>query len=346
MIEEYIQNDYLRFVAVVLGIFIILQLTVFFIKKIVEKLVKKSSTQLDDIILEKTREPITYLLFLIGLKISIRILPLAKETYSFLEKGIGSLIILVSFYLGYFIVNLLVGLAWKNYSRKSNKAKNQGLYYLVESTLKVALVIAALLSLLSYLGVEVGPLIASLGIGGVAIAFAMQSSLANVFGGISIILDKTVRVGDLVNLKDNVAGKITRIGLRSTKIKTFDNEIIIIPNSKLANENVLNVAQPEPKSRVVIPFGVAYGSNIEKVKKIVLGELKKIEGFIEVPSPSVKFLEMGDSALKFKAYFFVESFEKRFGAIDEANTRIYNALNRAKIKIPFPQMDVHIKEKD
>ena len=177
-----------------------------------------------------------------------------------------------------------------------------------------------------------------------AIAFAMQESLSNIFGGISIILDKSIRIGDLITLDDKTTGKILKIGLRSTRIKTFDNEAIIIPNSKLANGNIHNIAQPEPKLRVVIPFGVAYGSDINKVKRLVLLEIKKVKHFVDDPEPSVKFLEMADSSLNFKAFFFVDSFENRFGAIDEANTRIYNALNKAKIEIPFPQVDVHLKK--
>ena len=210
--------------------------------------------------------------------------------------------------------------------------------------MKVVLIIATIIYLLSYWGIEIGPLLAGVGIGGIAIAFALQSSLANVFGGISIILDKTIRVGDLVKLSDGTTGTILHIGLRSTRVKTFDNEMIFVPNSKLSNENVQNIAMPEPKSRVVIPFSVAYGSKIEEVKKIVMKEIKTVQGFANDPEPSVRFLEMADSALNFKAYFFVNSYEERFAAIDEANTKIYNALNKAKISIPFPQMDVHLKK--
>jgi MscS family membrane protein len=157
-------------------------------------------------------------------------------------------------------------------------------------------------------------------------------------------MDKTVRVGDWIKLEDGTVGIILKIGLRSTKLKTFDNETIYIPNSKLSDSKVQNIALPDPKSRVVIPFGVAYGSNVDKVKKIVMKELKKVDHYVEDPEPSVKFLEMGDSALIFKAFFFVDSFENRFAAIDEANTKIYNALNKEGISIPFPQMDVHLKK--
>ena len=159
-----------------------------------------------------------------------------------------------------------------------------------------------------------------------------------------IILDKTVRIGDLVYLEDGTKGKILHIGFRSTKIQTFDNELVIVPNSKLADGNVQNIALPEPKVRVVIPFGVAYGSDVEKVKKTVLKEIKKVNGLLDDPEPHAKFLEMADSSLNFKVYFYIKTFEERLSAVDQANTLIYNALNKAGFEIPFPQLDVNLKK--
>jgi len=232
----------------------------------------------------------------------------------------------------------------KRISNKTHSKTNEAMAQLIKGLLKVLLVFASIVYLLGIWGIEVTPLLAGLGVGGIAIAFALQSSLGNVFGGISMILDKSVNVNDLVNLEDGTSGKITHIGLRSTRVKTFDNEIVIVPNSKLSESNIKNVAQPEPKTRVVIPFGVVYGSDINKVKKLILDEIKKIKGITNPEDAHVKFLEMGDHALLFKAYFYVETFDIKLSALDEANTRIYNALNKAKIEIPFPQMDVHMRK--
>ena len=147
-----------------------------------------------------------------------------------------------------------------------------------------------------------------------------------------------------MTLENGTSGKVTQVGLRSTKILTRDNESLIVPNSKLSESIIHNVAMPEPKSRVIVPFSVAYGSDIEQVKKIVMNEIKKIEWFVGDLAPFVRFIEMGDSSLKFKTYFFVSSFDVKLDATDEANTRIYNALNKAGIEIPFPQMDVRLKK--
>ena len=193
-------------------------------------------------------------------------------------------------------------------------------------------------------GIQIGPLLAGLGIAGLAVALALQPTLSNIFSGVSMILDKTLKVGDLVYLDQNVKGKVERIGLRSTRIRTFDNELVIIPNTKLADSQIQNIALPEPKSRATVMFGVAYGSNIDNVKKIIIKELKTIKGVSKDPGPIVRFSEMADSSLNFKAYFYVDHFEDRASGVDEANTKIYNALNKAGIEIPFPQRDVHMKK--
>lgn len=344
MFEEYIQNVYLLAFAYLVFWFLVIRIGTYLIEKVILKLTIRTKTNLDDLLIKRSSKPLTVIAILIALKVSVNKLILEEVFMRNVNLTLDTFILFVALYFVYVIFNLSFSRVITKIAKKTKSRQNEGLIQLVKSTLKIILVLAGVVYALNIWGIEIGPLLAGIGIGGIAIAFALQSSLGNIFGGISIILDKSVSVGDLVNLEDGTSGKIVRIGVRSTKVRTFDNEIVIVPNSKLADSNIKNIAQPGPKSRVVIPFGVAYGSNIEKVKKVVLKEIKTVKGFIDDPSPSVMFLEMADSSLNFKAFFFVESFEQRFGAIDEANTKIYNALNKAKIEIPFPQMDVHLKK--
>jgi MscS family membrane protein len=342
--EQYIQNNYLRALAIFISIFIVLKIFIYLTEKIIFKTTKKTKTELDDKIIEKSSKPLTIIIFLIGLKIAIGEVSLSENFESILFKLIYSIIIIFVGYISYFVIDLFILAGWKKISIKTKSNIDEGLISLIHSILKVTWIIFVFLYLLDLWGVKIGPFLAGLGIGGIAIAFALQESLSNIFGGVSIILDKTVKVGDLVYLDVNTRGTILKIGLRSTKIKTFDNEMIIIPNTILAQSKIQNIVQPEPKSRVVVPFSVAYGSNIEKVKKIVFSEIKKIKNISNKPEPIVRFLEMADSSLNFKVYFYVESFEYRINAKDEANTKIYNILNKNKIEIPFPKLDVNIKK--
>jgi len=348
MVLEFINNItsnvYLGALIYFVTYLIVIGIMAFIVKKIFIKATLKTETNLDDLIIKQMNKPIIYLLFLTGVRFTLERISDVTELGIALEI-INSLIVLGGFYLLYVIFDLSFSRAWRRFAKRTKRKPNDALIQLTNVTLKIILVIGGLIYVLSLWGVEIGPLLAGVGIGGIAIAFALQSSLGNIFGGISIILDKSIRVGDVINLEGGTSGRVTHVGLRSTKILSWDNEDLIVPNSKLSESVIHNVAMPEPKSRVVIPFSVAYGSNIEKVKKIVLVELKKIKGFVDNPEPAVRFLEMGNSSLNFKAYFFVESYEVRFAGIDEANTKIYNALNKAGIEIPFPQMDVHLKKK-
>lgn len=344
MLEQYISNQYIRALVILIGLFVILKLSVFLTEKIILRLIKKTKTDLDDKIIEKSSKPFSILIFLIGFLIAIEELPFQENVHKMISKVIFSIVIIVGGYIVYFILDLIIARGWKKFSIKTKSRIDESLSSLFHNMLRISWLVMAFLYLLNLWGVQIGPFLAGLGIAGLAVALALQPVLSNIFSGISMILDKTIKVGDLVYLDANTKGKIKKIGVRSTKIQTFDNELIIVPNNKLAEGLIQNVALPEPKSRVVIPFSVAYGSNIEKVKEIVLREIKLIQKVIQDQELKVRFIEMADSSLNFKAYFYVDNYEDRFTAIDEANTRIYNALNKNKINIPFPQLDVHLKK--
>lgn len=344
MFEQYIPNNYLRASLILLTLLFLFRVSLFLIEKVLIKLTSKTKTDVDDILVQKSSAPFTVLSFLFSFFIAFREMGLSEDVENMIEVFIHSCAVIVFAYLTYVVIDVIVIRAIKKATKKTKSDIDDSLVALFHNTLKIVLVSITILYILSLWGVEIGPLLAGLGIAGIAVALALQPILSNIFSGASVVLDRSIRVGDLVYLDEDTKGKIEEVGLRSTRIRTFDNELIIIPNNKIAEGKIQNVALPEPKSRVIIPFSVAYGSDIEKVKKVVLAELKKINHVTEEPEPYVMFLEMGESSLNFKAYFYVDTFENRFNAIDEANTRIYNALNKARISIPFPQLDVHMKK--
>ena len=344
-LDQAILNVYFRAFLYLVITFIVVRFFVWLIEKIILKFTAKTKTDLDDLILKKTSKPITFLVLLIGLRIAFLEFPFESKALLLVNQIFTSLLILLLAYLIYSIFSITFSRAWKKFYVKTKSAQNEGLAHLIEGTLKVLLIVGALLYLLSYWGVAIGPFLAGLGVAGVAIAFALQASLANIFGGASIILDKSIKVGDLISLSDGTNGRVIKISLRSTRIRTGDNEVVIVPNAKLSSENIQNLAQPDPITRVIIPFSVAYGSDVEKVKKFVLEVLQKNSYKSKDKEPYVRFIEMADSSLNFKAYLFIATPDFKLESLDEANTEIYNTLNKNKIAIPFPQMDVHIKKK-
>lgn len=343
-IDLIMGNKYVTAVAIFIAFYALSEIAVYLFEKVFLTLTKKTETEIDDIIVRKLQRPLSLLLLFVGIKMSMLFLAFEGKTGWVITKMNNSLIAIIVIYV---IVSLIKGLLdfWgESFAKKTASSIDDHLIDLLKKAITVAFFIAIVLVVLKIWGVEIGPLLAGLGIGGIAIAFALQSSLSNIFGGISLILDKNIKVGEIITLDSNTKGTVMDIGLRSTKIKTFDNEIIIIPNGDLSNQRIHNNTQPTPSARIAIEFGVAYGSDIAKVKKIVLKEVAKIEGQEKGKEPMCRFTAMADSALIFKVYFWMKEQKERFRAKDEANTLIYNALNKNKISIPFPQMDVYLRK--
>ncbi len=344
MLENYIANPYLRAGTVFLVVSLIIRILMFILARIIPIFTKKTKTDLDDVILRKISAPLTFLAILAGARFSIGEIKIEESLVGTIEGVLLTLMIVLGSVLIYYIIDALVTVGYRDFGTKIRGKVNESLLQFFHSILIVIVILGAFLVILSNWGIEIGPLLAGLGVAGIAIAFALQSTLANIFGGISMLLDRSINVGDVVELDDGTKGHILKINLRSTKVKTFNNKLMIVPNGKLSESNIKNVALPGPETRVVVPFGVVYGSNVEMVKKLVLKEINKVNGLFKEKKPIVRFMEMADSSLKFKVYFYIESFENLIDALDDANTRIYNALNKAGVEIPFPQMDVNLKK--
>ncbi|MBW6442307.1 mechanosensitive ion channel family protein [Patescibacteria group bacterium] len=344
VLNTYIANEYLRAVIVAMLIFVFIRLVILGFEKIASILVKKKKTKIGIFILEKLSFPLTIFAFLLSIYIGLREIIFEGVLGTVLNKSVYSTLLICLGYLGYIILNAILFKTLESYSKRFKKTFDRSFALLINTMLKILIVVFIVVYIFATWNVNLGPILAGLGIIGIVVGLALQPTLSNIFSGLSIIIDKTVGLGDLVYLDKDTKGTIEKVGFRSTKIKTFDNEMLIIPNNKLAEGKVQNVSLPEPKSRVVIPFSVAYGSDIEKVKKIVLNEVKKIPQCESYPEPLIRFTEMSNSSLDFKAYFWVDSISKKWESIDKANTMIYDVLNRTGISIPFPQLDVHLKK--
>ena len=240
------------------------------------------------------------------------------------------------------IINLLIEFWGKEFAKKTKSDLDDELLPIAYKFVKVIIYIIGFILVLHEWEINVAPLLASLGIVGIAIGFAVKDYLSNIIGGIALILDKNFKVGDMI-VAEGETGTIQEIGLRTTRIKTFDDEIITIPNGILSNTKIQNFMQPDLKVRVAVPFSVAYGIKHEKIKELALKVLMNIEHLKE-PEPSVSFIEMGNFSLNFKLYFWVDHPNKRSTAKEKANCLLYDTLNKAKIEIPYPTQVIKLKK--
>ena len=179
----------------------------------------------------------------------------------------------------------------------------------------------------------------------VGIGLGLQSVVLNFVSGIILMIERPIRTGDSVELKsDALMGQILTIGLRTTTIRTYDGADVVVPNSQLTTEQVVNWTLASQQRRVIIDFGVAYGSNPTQVIDLVMSILDGTDYLLQDPPPTVVFVGLGESSLDFQAKYWVAEFSLGVSSKSELLTKIYSALNDHDIAIPFPQRDIYIKQ--
>lgn len=198
--------------------------------------------------------------------------------------------------------------------------------------------------LFSAWGIDLTAWIASAGVVGIAIGFAAKDTLANLISGVFIMADAPYKLGDMVVLETLERGEITHIGLRSTRMLTTDHAEITIPNAVMGNSKVINESGGyHQKSRIRLPVGVAYGSDVDRVKKILWDVAAGHREVCSVPEHRVRFRVFGTSSLDFELLCWITDPQSRGRIVDELNTLIYKAFQENGVEIPYAKQDVYIR---
>ncbi len=211
-------------------------------------------------------------------------------------------------------------------------------FSMISKITKIFIVLIALIILLDKLGFNVTSLITSLGVGSLAVGLAAQDTIKNFISGILLVTDRQFRIGDRVYIKDiDVDGYVYDIGLRTTRIITIaGNNLIIVPNSKLTEGVIENALYPDAKFKDSVKIGVAYGSDVELVKKLIIEAIESTQGVLREPKPAIFFLNFGDSALIFQAFYHVRKKDAAYGVKSLINEKIDKLFKEHNIDIPFP----------
>jgi small-conductance mechanosensitive channel len=201
----------------------------------------------------------------------------------------------------------------------------------------------ALIILLGRFNIDVSALVATLGIGSLAIALAAQAALSDTISGVLIMIDRPFRIGDRIEIRDlNTWGDVVDIGLRSTRIHTRDNRTVIVPNSVIEKSLVVNHSFPDTCYRIQMEVGVAYGTDLDFARETLVEAIKVVPGVLTDRRVDALFLNFGDSALIFRLRWWIENFIETREMFDRVNTAVYKALRAADILIPFPQREIRI----
>lgn len=305
----------------------------------------RTDTKVDDIIISSFRIPSVYWCLAIGLHIGIAVSDLSPRYTVYVSRTIH-IIIIISITSA---VANLAGKIFRNYIQQSElPLPTTGLAY---GMLKGTIYVIGFLIVLTVLGISITPLITALGVGGLAVALALQDTLANLFAGIHILLEKSVRVGDFVKLETGQEGYVLDITWRTTRIRMLPNNVVVIPNSKLAQSVVTNYYLPEKRMSLLIPVGVSYSSDPETVERVLIEEamnaVGEIPGLLGDPAPFVRFIPgFGDSSLDFTLICQVQEFVDQYLAQHELRKRIFRRFRAEGIEIPFPHRTVYLRKDD
>jgi small-conductance mechanosensitive channel len=304
----------------------------------------KSGTSADDKILEAIKGPLKVGIVILGVVMAMEYMPVL-DAYAAEIRLLYT--ILVPLFIAY-LVSRIAGAFLDWYSseiaaKTKSKVDDQFIPILKKLIYGVILGVMILI-MLNQMGVRVETAIAALGIGGLAIALALQPTLTNFFSGAQMVLDRPLKIGDIIELDSGEKGAVTDIGWRSTKIRTFTNNIVVLPNSKIADSKILNYSTPNPSVGFTIDCGVAYDSDLEKVERVALQVANEVMSMCNGAKdfkPLFRYREFGDSSINFRVIMRVVTLADSYLAAHEFIKALKKNFDAEGIEIPFPQRDVH-----
>ncbi len=334
----------------VVGVAIIIALTILAVwllrlvlYVVASRLAARTKTNLDDQLLTLTRGNICLLVYLTGLKFLADHIGLSAGSY--LGPRFFSVVNGVLFSLSVFIVTRLIVtvlstlVQWfgQNLAKKTETKVDDEFVPLIDRAIKVILYVLCVLIILDHFKVDVTGLLTVLGVGSLAIALAAQETIANMIGGFVMMIDRPFRANDRVRLTDGTVCIVHQIGVRSTKFRTFENTLIIVPNAELMKQTVHNLTYPRPEIRVRVDVGVSYNEDLDHVRAVMLEQAEKHPRVMKTPEPEFKFLNFGDSSLDVSLRCRVKDVADQFQTQCDLREMILKRFRDENIEIPFPQ---------
>lgn len=333
--------------GILVASFVLRRIFQYFIVARLRRLTEKTRTDIDDELVAAIERPAGFLILLAGLHIALNILGLPKEPVDIRRFFDIVLLLLVTIDMAWLFIRLadVFALFLQRAAQRTDSTLDDQLVPLIRKSIKVAIAILAFVLVVQNIGYQITGLLAGLGIGGLAIALAAQSTLANLFGSITIILDRPFRVKDVVQ-GDGFTGTIEEIGLRSTRIRTFERTLVTVPNANLANMTVDNWSE-RPVRRVRFVVGVTYETDAERMER-ALESIRAIladRPDVESEGAFAKFTEFGGSSLDILIQCFTPKTDyiEYLTLREELNLAIMRALADLGLEVAFPTRTVYLR---
>jgi small-conductance mechanosensitive channel len=303
---------------------------------------KRTKWKGDDVIIKSFKGIIISLSIIISCYFCIHQLAFAETLTRTADKIIFSMVVLtVSVLVG----RMLVGIIKSKTTSSARGALASS--SIISNVTRVLVFMLGILVILQTLGISVTPVLTALGVGGLAVALALQDTLSNLFSGIQVIASQQIRTGDYVKLDTGEEGYISDITWRNTTIRALSNDLIIVPNAKIASAIVRNYQLPDKEIAVLVEVGVSYNSDLERVEEVTIQTAKQIlentEGGVKNFEPFIRYHSFGESGIKFTTILRGEDFVSQYLIKHEFIKALHIQYRKNAIEIPFPTRSVLIK---
>jgi small-conductance mechanosensitive channel len=313
----------------------------YFLKHWATRFTSFTETDLDDRILARVAPPLALLVNFAGLYVAVKTLPLPEKVHLIVAGAIFiANVLIVANIVSRILDELLHWYADSVGTRQGGGALDKQIIPLLDKLISIFLYGSALIIVLKHFDYDILSLVTALGIGSLAIGMAAKDTLANMISGFTIMIDRPFRIGDRIKLTESQIGDVVDIGLRSTKIKTADSTLLIVPNATLCNSNVTNLAFPDVRVKGRVNIGVAYGTDVEKVKQLLVEIALQVPELLAEPKPEAYFISFGDFSLNLSLFFWVDDYTRLVPVTDRINSRIITRFREQGIEIPFPTRTV------
>ena len=323
---------------ILVGAAILARAVLWIIDRVFVRIAKRTPTSFDDALLDAVRTPLFWAIMVVALSIALNQLTFLPRDW---REERADLIWVLYWVLAWILVHKLVSnlLNWYGVeiTRRTESTLDEEVLPFIRRVVLFVVGAIAIIVLLSHFGVDVTALITSLGIASLAIALAARTTLSDWITGFVIIFDRPFKIGDRVELLDlNTWGDVTDIGLQSTRVRTRDNRMVVVPNSIIGENIVVNHSDPSTMYRVQTHVGVGYGTDVAHARQVMVDAVRAEDWVMDDERIEALFLEFGESAMIFRVRCWIEHYVETRRIMDKLNTCLYDALNEAGIEMPDP----------
>lgn len=298
----------------------------------------RTDNSLDDVVVHAIRTPSLFWAVAGAVDITVRVNVVSPDIQEIVSRALLVVVLLSATLVA---SNIGGGAITHVLRRQGPEGAVPGLAQVVVRT--VVLMLGGMV-VLNAMGVEIAPLLTALGVGGLALALALQETLSNFFAGLHILMERPFHIGHFIRLEDGREGHVLDIGWRTTRIRTLDDDVVIVPNSKIAGSTLVNCHMPIPRTRVRLRVVTAYGSDPDHVGRMLLEELaaggSEWRHLLAEPAPRVLLMRFGDIGLEHELRFFIDDVAAEHNTVDYMNRRIYRRFRAEGLSFPFPTHNV------